>query len=172
MTRIAPIVLLFVTGCALGGGPRDESTPSGFRTVRVGNIALAGQPSPEQIGELGAMGYRTVVTLRASSEIAWDEGRAASQHSLRFAQVPVRIEAVEVGVLARVRSILEHSPGPVLLHCASGNCAALVWAMLEAGKRPDDEIIATARRAGLSSAQVPKLQDYLADHAAGKGRLR
>ena len=68
--------------------------------------------------------------------------------------------------------MIEASPKPVLLHCASGNRAALVWGMLEAGKRPDEEIIQIATDAGLKKKYLPRLESYLVNYAAGKGRLR
>ena len=91
---------------------------------------------------------------------------------MRFGHFPMSVGSVEVGLLARIRSVIEMSPSPVLLHCGSANRAALVWGMLEAGNRSSDEIRKIAQRAGLRGSAVGVLDEYLRKHDAGEGRLR
>ena len=164
-------LLLAAIGCA-GATPREESTPSGFSMVRVGDIAISGQPSAPQLGEIKNAGFQTIITVRRSDEIDWNEAAEVTSRGLRFGQFPSSPETIEVSLLARIRSMIESSPKPVLLHCASGNRASIVWGMLEAGKRPDAEILEIAESAGLKAKYRPLLEDYLEKHARGEGRLR
>jgi len=168
-------VALVAAGCAGAPRARDDATASGLGFVRVGDVAIAGQPTEAQLDEIAALGYRTVLTLRAPDEIPWDEKAAVTSRGLRFAQVPVQAETIEVGTLARIQVLLDPDQGglpqPVFFHCNSGNRCALVWGMLEAGERPDDEIIDVARRAGLKEREVPRLEKYLEQHAQGRTRL-
>jgi len=167
---------LLAAGCAGVPAARDDATSSGLEFVRVGDLAIAGQPTEAQLDEIAALGYRTVVTLRAPDEIPWDEKAAVTSRGMRFMQVPVKAETVEVGTLARIQVLIDPeqggNPGPVFFHCSSGNRSALVWAMLEAGDRPDAEIIEIARRAGLREQDVPRLEKYLKQHAEGSARLK
>jgi uncharacterized protein (TIGR01244 family) len=173
---ILAIIALAAAGCAGAPSAKEGRTASGLELLRVGDLAIAGQPTEAQLDEIAALGYRTVVSVRARDEIAWDEKAAVTSRGMRFAQVPVRPETVEVGTLARIQVLIDPEQsgldGPVLLHCGSGNRAALVWAMLAAGERPDAEIIDIARRAGLREQEVPRLEAYLKSHAEGTARLK
>ncbi len=166
------VILLMLTGCALSGSPREESTPSGFSILRVGGVGISGQPTASELKEIRDAGFRTVVTFREPGEIDWDEKAAANAAGLRYAQVPVRPAVIEAALLARIRSIVDSSPQPVLFHCASGNRAALIWGMLEAGKRPADEIVNIALAAGLSERSLVQLEDYLDRKARGEAQWR
>ncbi len=163
--------LMGASGCA-GSPPREAVTPSGFKMLRVGDLAIAGQPSAPQLGEIVKAGYKTVITVRKPDEIDWNEAAEVTSRGMRFGQIPSAPETIEVSLLSRVRSMIEQSPKPVLLHCSSGNRAAIVWGMLEAGKRPDEEILQIAEDAGLKEQYRPLLVDYLNKHSEGKGRLR
>ena len=140
--------------------------------LRVGDIAIAGQPSPEQLAEVEAAGYRTVINIRSPEEIDWNEGARVGDTGMRYVQVPITPQTIEVGVLARLRTLIDDSPKPILFHCASGNRVSLVWGMLEAGNRSEEEILEIAREGGLKSKYEPMLREYLEQHAAGGGRLR
>ncbi len=166
------LVLLTAIGCALSGSPREESTPSGFPILRVGGVGISGQPAVPELDEIRDAGFRTVVTFREPGEIDWDEKAAANAAGLRYAEIPVRPAVIEAALLVRIRSIIDSSPQPVLLHCASGNRAALIWGMLEAGKRPADEIVEIARAGGLNDRSVVQLQDYLDRKERGEAHWR
>ena len=166
------VILLMLTGCALSGSPREESTPSGFSILRVGGVGISGQPTASELKEIRDAGFRTVVTFREPGEIDWDATASANAAGLRYAQVPVRPAVIEAALLARIRSIVDSSPQPVLFHCASGNRAALIWGMLEAGKRPADEIVNIALAAGLSERSLVQLEDYLDRKARGEAQWR
>jgi uncharacterized protein (TIGR01244 family) len=168
---LAALLLAVGAGC-IGATPRDETTDSGYRAIRAGKVAIGGQPSAEQLAELRSRGYRTVISFRDAVETPWDEGAAATRAGLRFARVPAGEGAIAVDLLARTRVLIDDSDGPVLLHCAAGDRAALIWGMLEAGERPDAEILATAGRAGLLPEQRTRLEEYLHAHAARETRLR
>lgn len=173
--RVAAVGLLALSclaGCALGSGSRTRTIGGSYEVVRVGHISLAGQPNATDLADIADAGYRTVLTLRAEDEISWDEMAAVNAAGMRFARVPLKPETIEVGVLTRIRSIIEMSPKPVLIHCSSGNRSALVWGMLEAGERSDEEILRIAREAGMKERDAPILEEHLARVAAGTSRMR
>jgi uncharacterized protein (TIGR01244 family) len=169
--RLALLPLLLLIGCA-GASPREVTTADGFRMLDVGGVAIAGQPSPDQLAELSRQGYRTVIDIRRPGEIDWDEARVVGEASMRYARVPITPQTIEVGVLDRLRTLLDDSPRPILFHCGSGNRAALVWGILEAGERPKEEILEIARRAGLKAGLEPMLESWIDRQEAGAGRLR
>ena len=56
--------------------------------------------------------------------------------------------AITEANVALQREVLDTAGGPVFAYCASGNRCSIVWAMANAGRRPTDELIATAARCG------------------------
>jgi uncharacterized protein (TIGR01244 family) len=86
------------------------------------DVATGGQPDVEQIEELAAAGFRTVVDLRTADEPrGFDEAAAVRAAGMEYINLPV---GTHIGdeTFAALRAILDDAgKGPVLVHCASGN---------------------------------------------------
>ena len=115
----------------------------------------AGSPQigPEDMAAIRAAGFTTVINNRPDGEIPSDlhtpvMAAAAAAAGLRFVANPVVGGAITEANVALQREVLDTAGGPVFAYCASGNRCSIVWAMANAGRRPTDELIATAARCG------------------------
>ena len=117
------------------------------------DFATCPQLLPAQLAAIAAAGYRSVINNRPDGEIPSDlhtpvMAAAAAAAGLRFVANPVVGGAITEANVALQREVLDTAGGPVFAYCASGNRCSIVWAMANAGRRPTDELIATAARCG------------------------
>ena len=118
-------------------------------------LAAAGQPTPEAILALRAMGFKTVVNMRAESEpgVA-GEAEAVLAQGLDYVSVPITAESFSLAAVAAVQRVLDDpARAPVLLHCGSSNRVGGVWAVIQARTRGLGVEVALeeGQRAGLHS---------------------
>jgi uncharacterized protein (TIGR01244 family) len=160
-TTTCPTALVVVACLApalAAAGPPESVDPGripAYRLVRP-DLATAGQPSPEALTELKAMGFKTVVNLRTVSEGPADERALVESQGLRYVQVPITPDSFSLADAEAVEKALDDpAAGPVLLHCASSNRVGGVWAVLQARQgKPFEEAEAAGRAAGLKSASM------------------
>lgn len=117
------------------------------------NVSVSPQLRPEEITELATLGFRSVICNRPDGEEPGQPGfaeieAAARQHGLEARFVPVISGALRPEDVAAFDEALRELPGPVLAYCRSGTRSAMLWALAQAGRRPADELLAAARRAG------------------------
>lgn len=118
----------------------------------------AGQPSAAQLQQAAAAGVTTVIDLRQPGEDrGFDETAAAEQLGLRYVRIPVAGAAGLTDANARaLRTALAQSDGPVLLHCASGNRAGALLALLQARDGVSvEQALQFGRSAGMTSLEAP-----------------
>jgi uncharacterized protein (TIGR01244 family) len=126
-----------------------------YQLVQKG-LATGGQPTPAGLGELKALGFRTVINLMAEVEGTQAERDAVQAAGLRYVAVPItpdRFRREDVEAVARILD----DPGaqPVLLHCASGNRVGGVWTVWQVTKgRSYAEAEAEGRKIGLQSPNM------------------
>jgi uncharacterized protein (TIGR01244 family) len=106
-----------------------------------GKVAVGGQPSAEDLRQLRAQGYTTVVNLRLDGEASQPlsptaEGRAATDAGLAYRHVPVRLADLDPEQVQEVRAAIASAPGPVYVHCGAGQRACAV-ALLATGGAAD-----------------------------------
>jgi uncharacterized protein (TIGR01244 family) len=163
-SRAAGVVTLgIIAFCAAGGGargavrgPLPESVEAwvipNYHLLRP-DVASGGQPTESGLIWLDALGFRTIIDLRAPAEGTAAEENAVRKAGLRYVSVPIAPDTFrreDVEAIARV--LAETERRPVLLHCASGNRAGGVWTVLRAMEgRPYDEAEAEGRKIGLQS---------------------
>ncbi len=83
------------------------------------------------------MGFRTIVNIRTEQEGAPDEGVVVKAQGLAFVWVPVTSGTFSLEDVEAVEKVLDDpEAAPVLLHCASGNRVAAVWASHPGPGRP------------------------------------
>jgi uncharacterized protein (TIGR01244 family) len=101
-----------------------------YQVVREG-LATGGQPSAEALSRLRALGFRTVIDLRAEAEGVRGEEAAVKAQGLRYVWVPVTPESFSLEDVRKVKTVLDDKEAaPVLLHCSSANRAAAIWTVL------------------------------------------
>jgi uncharacterized protein (TIGR01244 family) len=149
----------------------QKETIGGIRnfTKVDATVACAGSTETSAMAELAKRGYKTVVSLRESSEAGAliDESQAAaSAAGLRFVHLPFNSSRPDEGQMDRfIALIKDPSSQPLLLYCASGSRAGAMWLakrMLVDGW-PEDRASAEAVMIGLSS---PTLKQFALDYVA------
>lgn len=158
MIRVLSLLLAL-----LGAAPSFAEIPAAvdpadipnFQLIRPG-LAFGGQPSPDALGRLREMGFRTVINLRTEREGALDEEKVVRDQGLEYVWVPVTPGTFGMEDVEAVERILDDpAAGPVLLHCASGNRVAAVWAVIRARDgRTRQEAEEDGRAAGLHSPSM------------------
>jgi uncharacterized protein (TIGR01244 family) len=142
---------------ALAGIPQsvEPAEIPNYQVIRPG-LALGGQPSPESLKRLGDMGFRTVVNLRTQQEGAVEEGQVVRALGLDYVWVPVTSGSFSLQDVQAVERVLDDpDAAPVLLHCASSNRVAAVWAVIQARDgRTLQEAEAASRAVGLHSPSL------------------
>ncbi len=150
----------------LGFGPQAHADEPAAVLVRPG-LYVSGQPSQAQLQALPGTGVDTVIDLRQADEPrGYDEQAAAERLGLRYVRLPVAGAAglTDANVSA-LRQMLAHSDGKVLLHCASGNRAGALLALLARRDGADlDTALELGRRAGMKPSLEPATRDALARH--------
>lgn len=131
------------------------------------DYAVSPQIEPEDLPEIVAQGFRTVVCNRPDAEnpleLSSEVMRVATEAAgLRFVDNPVTHPTMTPDRIATQAQALEH--GPVLAYCASGTRSSVLWSLAQAGRMPADEILSVTARAGYDlSGLRPRLE------AAAKG---
>lgn len=122
-------------------------------------FAVTGQLNPDQLADLKARGYTTIVALRPDGEgpdqpSAAQMSDAARSSGLAFAFVPVAPGAIPDTAVTALEKAVAGDAGKVLLYCRSGSRAARTWSLYEAS-RPDgadpEAILAAVKASGQSA---------------------
>ena len=155
---LAPLaVTLLLVAPALAGVPVavDPAEIPSYQVVRPG-LAFGGQPGRQTLERLGEMGFRTVINLRTEREGAAEEGKIVRALGLDYVWVPVTAGTFSIEDVEAVERVLDDPKrAPVLLHCASSNRVAAVWAVIQARDgRTLEEAAAASRAAGLHSPSM------------------
>jgi len=115
--------------------------------------AVSPQIAPEDLPDIVAAGFRTVICNRPDDEVPVELRAealriATEAAGLRFVENPVTHAGLNPGMVALQKEALDSSDGPVLAYCASGNRSSVVWSLGHAGTIPVDQIIEATSRAG------------------------
>ncbi|MFK7912367.1 MAG: sulfur transferase domain-containing protein [Pseudomonadales bacterium] len=121
----ALVSALLVSGCAHQELPK---LPNEYLQVTE-QIALAGPVAQENIAQLKRDKY-LIIDLRTSAEEGQTEQQQGYQRAgVSYQHLPVQGATVtSEHVSALTRHLSDHSSSPVIIQCASGNRAALLWA--------------------------------------------
>ena len=123
-------------------------------------FAVAPQINEEDIAEIAAAGYKTIVANRPDGEGGVEQPRMGSIRTkaeslgLVFVALPFS-GAPTPEVVERMSGILNEAPQPVLAYCRTGTRCITAWALTHAGQGASQDIIDAAADAGydLSSLQ-------------------
>jgi uncharacterized protein (TIGR01244 family) len=152
-------LLLLSSAAVVCAGVAETVDPAQIPAYKViaPGIVAAGQPAPDVLPKLGAMGFKTVLNLRMP-----DEGGPANEREvvegqgLRYVSVPVTAASLSLADVLAIEKVLDDpAAGPVLFHCASSNRTGGVWAVIQARKGKSlDAALAAGREAGLKGATM------------------
>lgn len=121
--------------------------------VLTPNVTSLAQPSVDEVAELAARGYKSIISNRPEGETedqpAWlDLKAAAAAKGMDAVQIPVLLGQITDEQVAEFRNALEQLPKPVAVFCRSGTRAALMWALANQASLTVDERISIAAKEG------------------------
>lgn len=125
------------------------------------SLAVSPQIQPSDVPALAEAGFRVLVNNRPDQEVESEidhevmaraaEAAGMSYHYLPF--VPGQITPQLINDFAEATAGL----GPVIAYCRSGNRCTVLWALTQAGKRPEEEILQIGAEAGYDLSPIRPL---------------
>ncbi len=164
---IKPAVLLATTLFCLGACGANTQVPVSEYILQVSErVTLAGILNEAAIDDLSAQGT-LVIDLRTAEEGIDVEQQKLSDANVAYAHLPMGRKPLPVATVAALKTLLaDNSDRPVLIHCASGNRAGLLWAahLLDAGT-PLNEALATVADIATKTTTTDAIRTYAKQHA-------
>ena len=122
----------------------------------VDGVTSAGQPDEAALEVFADAGYATVIDLRGEGEDrGFDEAAVVEGLGLHYVALPIEnSDAVSFENARKLDELLQQYPGPVLVHCGSGNrVGALLALRASLGGADDDSALALGREGGLTGLE-------------------
>ncbi len=169
----AAVTVVFASGSQAGEDRSRENERLKERKLgstepvhALGDIFLAGQPSPEDLKVFKAEGIETVISLRHKKELAWDEASAVKQNGMKFFHIQFGgADQLKPEIFDKVLKILrDKKHGPTVLHCGSSNRVGAIWYAYRVldGNLSADEAMKEAQKVGLRTpAYLDRAQEYV-----------
>lgn len=128
------------------------------------HLAVSPQISPDEIPQIKAAGFTTVICNRPDSEVppalqSAEMAAAVEAAGLTFVVNPAVHTAMTPELIARQKAAIAEAEGPVLAYCQSGTRSTVIWMLGEAETTAPDTLIETAAQAGYQLAALqPQLE--------------
>lgn len=133
------------------------------------NLAVSPQIALEDVPLLAASGFRTLINNRPDDEQGAIDHRlvaqAAEQAGMSYHYLPFTPGRVTPDLIQGFTAALDGEK-PALAYCRSGNRSTVLWALSQAGKRSESEILSTAAAAGHDLSGIVPLMRSLANGPA------
>ena len=111
--------------------PTLESQLTGGARVSE-RVVTGGQPDESLLQQAPGLGFDTVINLRTSGEMTFDEARVVQGLGMTYVHIPVSgVSDLSVENAAKLQAALQVSQGHALVHCASGNRVKGLMSMME-----------------------------------------
>lgn len=123
-------------------------------------LATSGKLLEGAAVELQSHGFATVIDLREAEEGVAAEQQLVTAEGMRYVNLPVGKEWPDAEVIDRFSALMEDTVShPLLLHCGSGNRAAVVWAAYRQRQGINyEQVLLEARTIGLKPKREPQLR--------------
>ena len=133
----------------------------------VNGITSAGQPDEAALEVFADAGYATVIDMRGEGENrGFDEAAVVEELGLHYVTLPIDgKDAVSFENARKLDELLQKYPGPVLVHCGSGNRVGALLALRASLAGKDDESALELGRAGGLTGLESVVRDRLAEGA-------
>lgn len=117
------------------------------------NVSISDQIGPEEVAELRALGFKSIVGLRPDGEgedqPSWSDIEAAAREAgLEGVHIPVVPGQLTDEQALRFRTAFAALPKPVLAFCRTGMRAAQIWALAARDRLSTEEVLRTVAAAG------------------------
>jgi sulfide:quinone oxidoreductase len=122
-------------------------------------FAVSPQISEQDVEEIAAAGYKTIVVNRPDGEGGVDQPRLgavrakAESLGLSFVALPFS-GAPTPEIVERMGHILADAPQPVLAYCRTGTRSITAWALTHAGQGAGDDVVTAAANAGYDLSSI------------------
>ena len=128
------------------------------------NLLPGGQPTEADLRAAAAAGYKTVINLRPSSELPdIEESGLVQSLGMDFISIPVggAADLSKENAHRLDRALANAQPGPVMIHCASGNRVGALLAIRahEIEGKSAEQALEFGKAAGLTT-----LEDAVKQH--------
>ena len=133
-------------------------------------LAVSPQILPEDVPALAEAGFKVLVNNRPDDEVGPDldhdvMAKAAADAGMGYRYLPFHPGQVTPQLISDFAAATS-GQGPVIAYCRSGNRCSVLWALTQAGKMPEDDIIQTAEKAGYD---LDGIRPLIASLASRKG---
>lgn len=129
------------------------------------NLAVAPQIALEDVPLLAASGFRTLINNRPDDEAgAIDHdimAKAAADAGMEYHYLPFTPGQITPDMIQGFAAALDGNK-PALAFCRSGNRSTVLWALSQAGKQSEAELLSTAAKAGYDLSGIVPLMRSLA----------
>lgn len=90
-------------------------------------LFISGQPTPDELRNLGLAGFKAVINLRGADEdgVVADEGALVEAAGVRYAAIAMSPEALDMAAVERFGAALQGNL-PAVAHCGSGGRAGIM----------------------------------------------
>lgn len=119
----------------------------------VDGITSAGQPDRAALEIFADAGYATIIDLRGAGENrGFEEAAVVEELGMHYVNLPIEgMDAISFENARKLDALLQEHPGPVLVHCGSGNRVGALLALRASLDGADDEsALAIGREGGLT----------------------
>lgn len=101
------------------------------------DFAVAPQLTPDQMRELAASGFRSVVNNRLEQEGGQPPEEllraAAAASNLEYARLPIHPAHITIDDVARFAELIERLPRPIVAFCRSGSRSGILYRAVAEG---------------------------------------
>lgn len=168
------IALACLSGCATAPASAPAAAPAATIELHAPRAGLytAGQPQAGDWAAIRARGVATVVNLRTPGEMEGrDEAAEVQAAGMRYVSIPVAgAGGIDEANARLLHDALAQADGPVLVHCASGNRAGGLLALMQARLDgvPQAQALEFGRKAGMASTEA-RVRELLQAPACATG---
>lgn len=128
------------------------------------DLSVTSQITPEEVAELAAAGYRSIISNRPDGESPdqpdWLTIKtAATRHGMEARQIPVVASEISDADVESFHQAYKLLPKPIAAFCRTGTRAALLWALANEANLSVDERMTIAGDQGFDLAPFrPRLE--------------
>lgn len=131
------------------------------------DLAVSPQILPEDLPLLAEAGFKTLINNRPDDEVdATIENQAmaiaAQNAGMEYHYLPFSPGQITPDLVEGYAKALT-GPRPAVAYCRSGNRSTILWALANAGRIPQDDLLKTAAEAGYDLTPVLPLIQSLAN---------
>ncbi|WP_288943635.1 TIGR01244 family sulfur transferase [uncultured Roseovarius sp.] len=128
------------------------------------DYAVSPQISPDDIPEIKAAGFRSIMCNRPDGEDYGQPEFDAVAEAARAEGIDVRCVPIVSGMVTPqaaqdFAAALEDMPKPMLAYCRSGTRCTMLWSIASYGRLSGDEIVSAARDAGYDMSGLVRQLD-------------